>query len=275
MIAVDLIGGLGNQLFQIFCCIALGMENNTEFQLPINKRSYHGLNGCKRPVYWDSLLKKLTPYTTNKNSISHIFNEQHHGYTPFSPNIKNITLYGYFQSYKYFDKYFDTICNMIGIEELKNSIKLDKKDCITVSMHFRIGDYVVAEHCHPVIAIQYYINSIRTILDKIGDKKILIFYFCEDVDLHTVGKHIITLKNIYPTIEFCRYKSNDEWNEMLTMSICDHNIIANSTFSLWGAYFNLKNDKIVCYPDKWFGPQLLSKKTDDMFYDSWLKINTN
>ena len=51
---------------------------------------------------------------------------------------------------------------------------------------------------------------------------------------------------------------------MLSMSCCEHNIIANSTFSWWGAYFNDKKEKIGCYPGQWFGPKLADKNTKDI-----------
>ena len=60
---------------------------------------------------------------------------------------------------------------------------------------------------------------------------------------------------------------------MVLMSCCEHNIIANSSFSWWGAYFNDNPEKIVCYPSVWFGPKLQNKKTEDMFPKDWKKIN--
>lgn len=55
------------------------------------------------------------------------------------------------------------------------------------------------------------------------------------------------------------------------MSLCNHNIIANSTFSWWGAYFNINPEKIVCYPNVWFGSEC-NNSTQDLFPKNWVKI---
>ena len=62
---------------------------------------------------------------------------------------------------------------------------------------------------------------------------------------------------------------------MHLMSLCNHNIIANSTFSWWGAYFNHHEDKIVCYPDIWFGPAQGNKYMGDLFPEKWYKVSLN
>lgn len=64
----------------------------------------------------------------------------------------------------------------------------------------------------------------------------------------------------------------NDYEQVLMMSLCQHNIIANSSFSWWGAYFNTNPDKIVCYPEKWFGPTQGNKKMDDLFPESWVRI---
>jgi hypothetical protein len=63
----------------------------------------------------------------------------------------------------------------------------------------------------------------------------------------------------------------EDWEQLLMMSSCGHNIIANSTFSWWGAYLNSNPDKIVCYPETWFGPKA-QHDTLDLFPEDWIKV---
>ena len=64
----------------------------------------------------------------------------------------------------------------------------------------------------------------------------------------------------------------EDWKQLLLMSACGNNIIANSSFSWWGAYLNTNPTKIVCYPEIWFGPKV-THDTRDLFPESWTKIS--
>jgi hypothetical protein len=81
------------------------------------------------------------------------------------------------------------------------------------------------------------------------------------------------MQDKFPMVGFT--KANDEiedWEQMVMMSCCKHNIIANSTFSWWAAYFNQNSDKIVCYPEKWFGTKNAHLDTSDLFPDDWVSF---
>ena len=63
-----------------------------------------------------------------------------------------------------------------------------------------------------------------------------------------------------------------DWEQLLYMSLCNHNIIANSSFSWWAAYLNENPDKVVCYPTLWFGDALSSYDVSDLLPTEWIKI---
>ena len=82
--------------------------------------------------------------------------------------------------------------------------------------------------------------------------------------------HILQSK--FPEYNFIRGENTlEDWEQMLLMSCCHHNIIANSSFSWWAAYFNSYTDKIVCYPSVWFGHSM-NHDTKDLCPSEWIKI---
>jgi tellurite resistance-related uncharacterized protein len=142
-----------------------------------------------------------------------------------------------------------------------------------ISMHFRIGDFKYMPSYHPILKYEYYKLSIFYILEREQTNKIeKVLYFCEDCDLHEVSNIIQLLEKDFPKLVFERggEKFND-WGQLMLMSLCKYNIIANSTFSWWGAYFNTNENKIVCYPAKWFGIKA-KHDTSDLCPDDWIKI---
>jgi hypothetical protein len=285
-------GGLGNQLFQIYTTMALSIEMKTSFHFPKNK-----LETDKRSyTYWDSFLKELNKNTSLiyiKNLKYPVYKEKEFKYSKIqlSPNVikkhGGMILYGYFQSYKYFDKEYKNIARYIGLDEsileVRNTYYKKYEKSNVISVHFRMGDYKVLQNCHPILDNEYYINSIKFILNKIQSKtKWTILYFCEEEDIDEINIKVEKIKagcmeylqEQELELEFERggEPKMEDWRQLLLMSCCQHNIIANSSFSWWAAYFNNKHDKIVCYPENWFGPQLSQHNTSDLCPKSWNKI---
>ena len=281
MIFLELMGGLGNQMFQIFALISYALDNNVMFKINRYKEDKVSPSDKKslRPTYWDSIFRNLRQFTY-ENRIQNIpvYNQPNFTYNKIPPTNNNFRISGYFQSEKFFKNNYDKIINLLNIQNFKNNIDKNKfnyfsDNKILISMHFRIGDLIVGEEktYGPILGIDYYINSIKHMQNNITSNKPLhILYFKEPND--NVDKIIEELRQLFPNIEFISCKDALDWEHMLLMSLCDHNIIANSTFSWWGAYLNENKDKIVCYPSIWFGVLFKHYSTKDLFPEKWIKI---
>ena len=278
MITCNLMGGLGNQLFQIFTTISNAINHKLIFAF-IDIDKLGGGQTIIRHTYWDNFLIKLKPFTSKAFPQMVIVKEKEFKYNPINLQInkgKDICLYGYFQSYKYFVENFNVICIIIGLEEIKKNIV--QKSAFTqeqlnntVSLHFRLGDYKKIQQYHPIMKFEYYRKAIGLLQIKEPSRK-NILYFCEEEDLADVNETIDELKVDFPMVNFIR-ASNDlsDWEQMILMSCCRDNIIANSSFSWWGAQFNLNPYKTVYYPAVWFG-EAAGHDTRDMCPIDWVKI---
>jgi len=285
MITCNLMGGLGNQLFQIFTVISYAIKHNHEFKF-ISADKLGGGSTTVRNTYWNSFLSKLSNSLFNGYpEFQIIFREDGFSYKNipsnlFQPNI-NIMIYGYFQSHKYFQQNYKIISMMLDIFEKKQEVlnmcvekqilNIEKLNN-TISLHFRIGDYKQFQLYHPIMTYEYYKKSLDYILNNI-DYTPDVLYFCEDKDIDDVNETLKKFEIDYPNITFIRASNElDDWQQLLLMSSCRHNIIANSSFSWWGAFFNSYEDKLVCYPSIWFGPSMENTDTSDLFPPEWIKI---
>ena len=284
MISSKLCGGLGNQLFQIFTTISYAIENSKPFFFLNNYQLGNGSNGATiRYTYWNTFLSALYPFLRNINEIPQFtyITENNFKYQVLPKNSTSACtlLVGYFQSPKYFNNYKDTIYKLLKIDLkksiVKNKIYIDFNKTTYISIHFRFGDYKKYPNIYTLLTETYYKNALNNILkDGLKDIKndVKVLYFCENDSVNEVNELIVSLKSDFPQITFIRADSQlEDWEQMLLMSLCQHNIIANSTFSWWGAYLNTNPAKIVCYPDQWFSPDA-KKDTSDLFLDDWKKI---
>jgi len=292
MIYLCVKGGLGNQLFQIFTTIAYALREHQDFLFFYYKKIGN------RETYWDSFLCNLKKYTNEmtitrsspNSDLLQIFHKDYFDYVKMmieprfyynklpNPIFNNILLDGYFQSHKYFQEYSKEILEMIDFQKHVNKMKgiyytiIDNMNT-TISIHFRIGDYVkLSKHYH-ILNYNYYFKAITHMIYQLNNVQINILYFCEEEDVEKVKPIIDQLKENLSNINFiqCPFHFKD-WQQMLLMTCCNHNIIANSTFSWWGAYLNQNQNKIVCYPSLWFEEKNAHMDTKDLFPDDWIKI---
>lgn len=279
MITVELMGGLGNQLFQIFAVLGHALRYNVPFVF-LDKTLEHG---WRKTTYWNSFLDRLQPYLRSPHTVQ-IFDimretQFHYAEIPSHIGIGNTCLFGYFQSWKYFDHCKPQLFELLSLEKKRQSVcgkmvsqweNLDH--CI--SMHFRMGDYKNLQNHHPIMSVAYYRKALTELLLHTGKDDWTVMVVCEDEDAVSVHEKTNVLREEFPNMRFRRLQGNlEDWEQMLAMSLCAHHIIANSSFSWFGAYFNTNPDKFVYYPSVWFGPAQGNKDLRDLCPPDWMKIS--
>ena len=301
MISVNLCGGLGNQLFQIYTVIAYSLKHKVPFTFPIHK-----FDQQKRKTYWDNgeFFSSLRVFLTQNLNGYLRYREPFFEFSLLPPPPKErktkLCLDGYFQSYKYFNNERVDISRLIGLPDkiqrvkdiMLENVKSDYGDDLIekrktfISMHFRMGDYKHLQQHHNLLPDIYYMKALMAILQHclernlIVNDKVVVLFFCEKEDLEIVKTRIASIHSGIKSIinqdielEFIRVQDLfNDWQQMLLMSLCDHNIIANSSYSWWGAYFNENPKKFVTYPPVWFGPTMANKNTSDLCPTKWHKI---
>jgi hypothetical protein len=284
MLSVNLMGGLGNQLFQIITTISTAMNHKIHFCF-----EHTGMltTGTPRPTYWTSVFHKLQLFLYSTDVYSRIpfiiIPETSFNYTPIEitdASLKCCKLNGYYQSPKYFHDNFKNIKILLGINDQQQIVQTKYSNLLndtTIALHFRLGDYKKQQHklFHSIVGIEYYVKALNYIFTTLKKESYNVLYFCEAEDNEFIQNRIEEMKVNYDgitNVTFIKVPDDlKDYEQLLLMSVCEHNIMANSTFSWWGAYLNEHTDKIVCYPGTWFGPAS-KHKTNDLFLDSWVKI---
>ena len=297
MITCDLRGGLGNQFFQILAILVIAKQNNVDFCFT-DQTNLDGDQSILRYTYWNTLFKDLKKYTVSindeyKEDVLHISHEAFE-YNPVEYKEewkdKKIMYHGYFQSYRYFSSHAKELFDFIGLNQRKQEWKENyplilnqlQQYKTSISMHFRLGDYKEKQYFHPILTKDYYKNALSHIVSTYPvDEPILVLYFCEAEDNVFVAQTIFDLSIEFSQCIFSKCPDEmEDYNQMLCMSMCSHHIIANSSFSWFGAYLSHSEDlttenemnKIVCYPSVWFCGFGSHIQTHDLFPPKWIKI---
>jgi hypothetical protein len=285
-IAIATSGGLGNQLFQLFCAISYAIDNCCRFVI-FSKDQEDTINDYRnRNTYWHSLLESLQQYVQPIENRGNFltYSEQSFGYSKIPLGLSDYVLQGYFQSYKYFDHNYTQIADMIHLKEKQINIQNKYNHLFTkkqIAMHFRFEDYIIRSEFHNVLSPKYYIkalerlcNDLKSRNEDIKNYEILCFYARYNRDEEIVNQYLQIIKNnVDAELTFKMIPDNiADWEQMLVMSLCNHFIIGNSSFSWFGAYFSDNADKLIYYPSEWFGPKLAHYNTDDLCPSSWIKV---
>lgn len=275
-IRIDVMGGLGNQLFQIFAAIHVALQHDYTFAFLKDKQHEEH---PPRPTYWDTILIDLQPYLVSDfgdNSETVVYRQNDRaGYTPISIDAPDVHLKGYFQNYRYFSANYLRILSITGLLTRRQEVarKVHFSQTPTISMHFRRGDYCHLRCYHTLLSKYYYRYAVNRMREILGVPfEVVCFY--EEGDREAVLGMVEYLRQEDVTFIMDHEVNRlSDWEQMLAMSLCDHHIIANSTFSWWGAYLNPRKEKVVCYPDAWFGHQLWYLDVDGYRLPEWHKIN--
>lgn len=174
---------------------------------------------------------------------------------------------GCWQSEKYFLKFEKEIREIFKFPEIIDKKNLKVKDKIlkenSVSIHIRRGDYLVCDLLKNLLPLFYYEAAIKYILEKVESP--IFFIFSNDIEWCKNN-----LKINFPTYYIDWNKGKESFRDMQLMSLCKYNIIANSSFSWWGAWLNSNSNKIVIAPEKWINDE--EKYYKEIIPDSWIKI---
>lgn len=291
MIIVKLMGGLGNQMFQYAAAKSLACKHGVEVKVDLSylnadsKGSYTPRK-YELDIFAPSIKiaqqSELKTFNKEHTKLSRLLRRKmpslfknlyavesgskyHSAFTNFP---KNTYLEGFWQSEKYFENYKDQIrldfsINTplpIELEGVQNKIKSTN----SVSLHVRRGDYITlksANDFHGIPSIDYYQTSLDSISEK--NKDLELFIFSDDIEWCKQNLNFkLPLHFIHHPFEAC-------W-DMFLMSNCKHNIIANSSFSWWGAWLNKNPDKIVIAPKNWFADKTIN--TSDLIPKEWIRL---
>lgn len=207
-------------------------------------------------------LQDFLPYYKKK-----IVKEQAFCFDPLIFNCSsNVYLNGFWQSYKYFEGIREVLVEDFRLKNPSESFlqwETKIKKSISVSIHIRRGDYCnrAQNPEHALLNMDYYSSAINYCFNSLGSD--FVFYVFSD-DLEWAKQH-------FSEANFCFVSgiiAPEE--ELILMSTCSHNIIANSTFSWWGAWLNSNPDKVVVAPQRWF--ENIEKNPFDLLPQSWVKI---
>lgn len=293
MIISEVNGGLGNQMFQYACGRALALQNKEVHKLDIamllstNTDEYFTARSFELEIFKDisviandAELAKFFPKTIPLK-VWYKWIKNYQRYTePFFmydngvAKLKgNVFLRGYWQTEKYFSNYESIIRKDFEFTSPKNDTTLSIEYTMAlqnaVSIHVRRGDYVsspTANSFHGVLGLDYYKAAMQKI-ESLVDKP---FYFLFSDDGAWAKEYLVKNRKDILLVEHNIGK--DSWQDMCLMSKCKHHIIANSSFSWWGAWLNDNKNKVVIAPKQWFANKQKNEQTMDLIPPSWIRI---
>lgn len=278
-------GGLGNQMFQYAAAVTLAQKLGCELEFDTSSyknkhsRSFEmeifGVETKKTrsfsaKFYW-LLRRPLRTFCKLKSFFGlKIYEEETFIYENRFENTDTDTfLVGFFQSVKYFDaKLVKEKLNFVEPPEGLNKELIEKMSAEnSVSLHIRRGDYVQKKRfldLYNQLGLEYYSTAINKIKEQ--EQNPVFYVFSDDIDW--VKENLPIEQAIF--VEHNRH--GNSWQDLRLMSACKHSIIANSSFSFWGAFLGTNPHGVVIAPKKWFNKDIETQQTRDIYPENWIRI---
>lgn len=242
---------LGNQMFQIAAVHALALDNSDECAFDLTTKDFHRGKGPR--TYIDNVFRNIKELSASWVS-EYVYIEPKWSYSPI-PYHKNMVIDAFSQSEKYFINHKKEIIDLFKDRNKIHDIEIEFLNYLkdSVSLHVRREDYLWS----PVLfslPTDYYKKALTFIENKTKIDHILVF-----------SDDIPWCKENFKDPRILFVEGRKDYEDMYLMSLCDHHIIVNSSFSWWGSYLNENEDKIVCAPNPWFGETI--SDFQDIYYD--------
>ncbi len=292
MIIVNLTGGLGNQLFQYAMALSVAERKNNALFFDITSFKWDALReyelyklGVKNNVASDALIHKIknTPsnfFSTIKKKLNidlayyeeSYIKEKKFEFDPNFPKFNNDNVYfdGYWQSEKYFNNIRNILLRNLTFNKISDEciefINRIQNTVNSVSLHIRRGDYALnteTKEYHGLVDLEYYIAAIDILNQRLVNPTFFVFSDDKSYARSLFGNKI----NF--TIVDAHFA---DFEELYLMSTCENQVIANSSFSWWGAWLNRNGNKQVIAPKIWFKNKEMQNQTGDLIPCDWFKI---
>jgi glycosyl transferase family 11 len=309
VIAVSLIGGLGNQMFQYAAGKALAERHGVRLSLDLSGFEVSGLGHSPRSFLLDrlnvpeadrpdaasagakkaasnflrALWRQRIDRLLRRANLPQLrgsekqYREPHFHYdTAFEALGPETSLFGFFQSERYFCAIAETLRLCFSPREPLGPAAAEvlariERSKLPVSVHIRRGDYLkpVTAEVHGILDQPYYCDALARLEAAGIGREAELFVFSDDA---TAAEQVLSFA---PKSRLVQVSGDAErpWEDMTLMAHCRHHVIANSSFSWWGAWLNRSPDKVVVAPRAWFAAAELSKRnTVDLYPRDWILV---
>ena len=251
-------GQLGNQMFQFAAIKGIAQNRGYDTCIPKHNQKHHDGIGNILTIELDNVFD----IECQRSTIgSDILTEQRFDFdeTLFNNCPDNVSLYGFFQTEKYFKHIEDTIRRDFIfkkriLDECKEIVE-EVFDQDPIALHIRRGDFLINSGNHHNLSLDWYEKALKK-FDP--DREVIIF--SDDI-------FWASAQELFKPDRFIISDGNSSYHDMFMMTQCSDFIIANSTFSWWGAW--LANTGRVVAPSKWFGPNNVHLNTQDLYPSHW------